>query len=86
MAVENEKNETKLNTIKTVNIDITNLSEDIKSKLRGAIKFFTGDRANVKLEITDNGVVKPCGGIFLTDKVFDVFKEIVGEENIKILN
>ena len=83
---ETEKSQTKLNTIKTVNIDITNLDEEKKSRLRGAIKFFTGDRANVKLEITDNGQIKPCGGIFLTDKVFEIFKEIVSEENIKILN
>ena len=83
---EVEKRETKLNTIKTVNIDITALDEQQKERLRGAIKFFSGERANVKLEITDNGQIKPCGGVFLTDKVFDVFKEIVGEENIKILN
>ncbi len=73
---ETEKSQTKLNTIKTVNIDITNLDEEKKSRLRGAIKFFTGDRANVKLEITDNGQIKPCGGIFLTDKVFEIFKDI----------
>ena len=83
---ENEKRETKLNTIKTINIDITSLEEAKKERLRGAIKFFSGDRVNVKLEITDNGQIKPCGGIFLTDKVFEVFKEIVGEGNIKILN
>ena len=83
---ETEKRETKLNTIKTVNIDITNLEESKKERLRGAIKFFSGDRANVKLEVTDNRQIKPCGGIFLTDKVFEVFKEIVGETNIKILN
>ena len=81
-----EKSSIKLNVIKTVNIDITNLDESQKERLRGAIKFFSGDKANVKLEITDNGQVKPCGGIFLTDKIFEVFKQIVGFENIKILN
>ena len=81
-----EKQEVKLNTVKTVNIDITNLDENTKSRLRGAIKFFSGDRVNVKLEITDGNEVKPCGAIFLTDKVFEVFKEIVSEENIKIQN
>lgn len=81
-----EKQEVKLNTVKTVNIDITNLDENTKSRLRGVIKFFSGDRVNVKLEITDGNEVKPCGAIFLTDKVFEVFKEIVSEENIKIQN
>ena len=84
--IENDKNQTRLNIIKTVNIDITNLDESKKERLRGAIKFFSGDKANVKLEITDNGEVKPCCGIFFTDKIFEIFKEIVSSENIKILN
>ena len=62
------------------------LSDNQKERLRGAIKYFSGEKANVKLEITDQEGIKPCGGIFFTDKVFEVFKEIVGENNIKILN
>ena len=58
------------------------MSEDKKDKLRGAIKFFTGDRANVRLEIVQDGVSKPCGGIFMTNQILDVFKDIVGEENL----
>ncbi len=79
----NEKQE--LNKIKTLNINITNLDEEQKQRLRGAIKFFSGDRANVKLEITEDEEIKPCGGIFLTDKILQEFKEIVFEENVKIL-
>ena len=74
----------KFNTIKILNINITNLTEQQKTKLKGAIKFFTGDRVNVKLEITDGTEVKPCGGIFLNDKILDVFREIVSDENVKI--
>ncbi len=85
-AIENaEKANTKINTIKTVNIDITNLTEEQKDRLRGAIKFFSGDRVNVKIEITDKEEVKPCGAIFLNDKIFEVFKNIVSPENIKLL-
>ncbi len=85
-SIENQgKQETKLNRIKTLNIDITNLDENQKQKLRGAIKFFSGDRANAKLEITENGEVKPCGGIFLTDKILNEFKEIALEGNVKII-
>ena len=73
------------NRIKTLNIDITNLNEEKKQRLRGAIKFFSGDRANSKIEITENGEVKPCGTIFLTDKILQEFKEIVEDENIKII-
>ena len=74
----------KLNTIKSLNIDITNFDEDRKSKLRGAIKFFAGDKANVKLNIIENGEIKPCGGIYLTDKILNVFIEISSNENVKL--
>ena len=37
---------------------------------------------NVKLEITDNGEIKPCGGIYLTDKILEVFQSLVSKENI----
>ena len=68
--------------INEISINITNLSETEKEKLRGAIKFFVGDRANVKLEIVQDGQAKPCGGIYMTDEILKEFKEIVGEENI----
>ena len=71
-------------SLKTLNVDITNLSEEQKSKLRGAIKFFSGDRVNVKMEITDNEVVKSCGAIFFNDKILKEFEEIVGKENVII--
>ena len=80
-----EKANTPINKIKTVNVDITNLTEEQKDRLRGAIKFFSGDRINVRIEITDKEEVKPCGGIFLNDKIFEVFKNIVSPENIKLL-
>lgn len=83
--IENTNDNKKMNTIKTVNIDITNLTDEEKSRLRGAIKFFSGDRVNVKIEITDKEKIKPCGGIFLNDKIFEVFKTIVSEENIKLV-
>lgn len=73
------------NSPKILNIDITDLDEKQKVKLRGAIRFFAGDRANVKLEIVENNETKPCGGIFLTEKILTEFKEIVGDEKVKII-
>ena len=64
-------------------IDITELTEEQKEKLRGAIRFFTGDRNNMKLTILDKSQIKPCGAIFLTDQILEEFKKIVGEENIR---
>ncbi len=79
-----QKQNTKINTIKTLSVDISNLSEEQKNRLRGAIKFFSGDRVNVKLQIIDQGEIKPCGGIFLTEKILKVFEEIVSKENVRL--
>ena len=79
-----EKRNISLNSIKTLSINITDLTENQKTRLRGAIKFFTGDRANVKLQIVDNGEIKPCGAIFLTDKILKVFEDIVGNKNCNL--
>ncbi len=76
---------TTINKVKVMQINITNLDEEQKSKLRGAIKFFSGDRVNMKMEILDSGEIKPCGAIFLTDKILEVFEEIVSKENVKLL-
>ncbi len=80
-----EKRNIGLTSIKILSIDITDLTEDQKTRLRGAIKFFTGDRANVKLQIVDNGEIKPCGAIFLTDKILKVFEEIVGKDKLQFV-
>lgn len=63
-------------------INITNLSEEQKSRLRGAIKFFSGDRNNMLISVQQDEKVLPCGGIFMTDGIIEQFEEIVGKENI----
>ena len=73
------------NKIKTIEINIVDLNEEKKSRLRGAIKFFSGDKINVKIQIVDKDGVKPCRGIFMTDKILSVIKDIVGEDRVKII-
>lgn len=80
-----EKRNISLNSIKTLSINITDLTEEQKTRLRGAIKFFAGDRANVKLQIVDNDEIKPCGAIFLTDKILKVFENIVGKDKLQFV-
>jgi len=65
-------------------IDITQLTEDQREKLKGAIRFFSGDRVNMKLSIVDKDEEKPCGAIYLTDEILEQFKEIVGEKNVEL--
>ena len=65
-------------------INITNLTEEQKSKLRGAIKFFNGDKNNIAISVKKEEQVLPCGAIYLTEEVLEQFEEIVGKENIKL--
>ena len=63
-------------------INITDLTEVQKSNLRGAIKFFTGDRNNIAISVKQGENVLPCGAIYLTKEILQQFEEIVGKENI----
>ena len=62
-------------------LNITNLTEEQKAKLRGAIKFFNGEQNNIRVMVKINEELKPCGAIYLTDEILKVFEEIVGKEN-----
>ena len=68
-------------TPKVLTLNITNASETQKDKLRGAIRFFSGDRNNIAVQVNDNGQIKPCGAICLNQEILEQFKEILGEEN-----
>ena len=65
-----------------ITIDITLLDEETKDRLRGAIKFFSGDRANIKLQIKDSAGLKPCGGLMFSTRLIKIFESIVGKQNI----
>ena len=80
-----EGNNTRDNIRKnTVVIDITELNETQKERLKGAIRFFSGDRVNMKISVLDKAQEKPCGAIYLTEEILNQFKEIVGEENVML--
>ncbi len=74
---------TKKETVK-LRLDITGVDEEIKEKLRGALRFFAGDRNNLPVEIIDGEQIKPCGGIFSNRDTIKQFKEILGEDRVKI--
>ena len=65
-------------------LDIRGLDEETKQKLRGAIRFFMGDRNNMKVEIIDEEGNKPCGAIFMIKDTAKQFEEILGTERVKI--
>lgn len=66
----------------SITIDITNLSDEQKDKLRGAIRFFAGDRNNCRIDIKNGERLDSAGGVLMNDDIFNEFKDIVGEENI----
>ena len=69
---------------KVLVLDITDLNEDTKSKLRGAIKYFNGDKNNISVKIKIEEELKPCGAIYLTDEILKVFEEILGKDRVDI--
>lgn len=82
--LEEKKELQKTERPKLLSLNIENISEEQKAKLRGAIKFFMGDKNNIAVEVIDKGEHKPCGAIFLNDEILEQFKEILGEENVKL--
>ena len=65
-------------------LDITQASEEQKDKLRGAIRYFNGDKNNINVQIKVGDELKPCGAIYLTDEILKVFQDIIGKEMCKI--
>ncbi len=69
---------------KLLSLNIETATEEQKAKLRGAIKFFMGDKNNIAVEVIDEGLHKPCGAIYLNEEILEQFKEILGVENVKL--
>ena len=64
-------------------LDITKLDDERKEKLRGAIKFFSGARNNIPIQIINGERRDMAGGIYLNNQILEEFKEIVGDENAR---
>ena len=65
-------------------LDITNSDEKEKDKLRGAIKYFNGDKNNINVFVKINDEEKSCGQIYLTDAILEIFGEIIGKDRVII--
>ena len=63
-------------------LDIREITDEQKARLRGAIKFFSGERNNMPVQVIDKDGTKPCGAIYLNEEILEVFKEILGEDKI----
>ena len=67
-----------------LSLDITGVTEEIKVKLRGAIKYFNGEMNNIKVQIIDGKNIMPCGAIYCTEEILKVFVDILGKDKVKI--
>ena len=65
-------------------LDIRETTESQKARLRGAIRFFSGERNNIAVQIIDNEGTKPCGAIYLNDDILKEFEEILGKEKVNV--
>ncbi len=54
------------------------MEETEKAKLRGAIRFFNGERNNIPVAVKTGDEIKPCGAIHLTEEILKEFEEIAG--------
>ena len=59
-----------------ITFDITNYTEEQKEKLRCAIKYFSGDRNNMNVQVKIGEDIKPCGAIYYNDEVKKIFDRI----------
>jgi len=69
---------------KIFTLNITNSSEEQKEKLRGALRYFNGDKNNILVQIKIQNETKPCGQIYLTEQIKEIFEDILGKENVII--
>lgn len=69
---------------KILTLDITNLDETHKDKLRGAICYFHGDKNNINVQVKVGEELKSCGQMYLTSDILKFFEELIGVENVKI--
>ena len=72
-------------TRKILSIDITELDEENKNRLRGFIKFFSGERNSIAIQIKNGEDIKPAGGMMLNEQILTQLQEIVGENRAEVV-
>ena len=70
---------------KVFELNVTNLNEETKTKLRAAIYFFSGENSNMQMQIKNGERLDKAGGIFMTPEILKEFQNIVGEQNAQII-
>ena len=71
---------------KIFTLDITDATEEQKDKLRGALKYFNGEKNNINVQVKVGNEYKPCGQIYLTEEILEVFQNILRRDQIRIVD
>ena len=67
---------------KVIEVNITNLDEEHKERLRKLIRLYSNEKRNTKIAVKIGEEIRPCGMICYTDTVRKQLEDIVGKENI----
>ena len=70
---------------KVLTLDITNLNEETKKKLRGALRYFNGEKNNINVQIKVGEEFKPCGQIYYTNGTNEILRNILGDTRIGLI-
>ena len=66
-----------------ISVDITNLNDEEKEKLRTLIRKYRKLGDNARIDIVEDGITKPCGMMLFDENVQREIIDAVKEENIK---
>lgn len=69
--------------INSVNVNITQFSEEKKELLRKSIRHYSKlEKTETSIDVTVNGEVRNCGKIFCDKDILNEFYKMFGKENI----
>ena len=66
-------------------LDISSADEEEKAKLRGAIKYFSGEKNNLPVYVKIGEDIKPSGAIYYRESTEKIFEDILGESNVSMV-
>ncbi len=75
--IANEIKDLEISEMKVLTLDITNIDEEKKQRLRGAIKYFSGEKNNTLIEVKIGDEIKNCGQIYTNKEIENTLRSII---------
>ena len=67
------------NKVKILRVNITNMDETSKEKLRGVLRFYRGEKNNTPVQVINGENILDCGTIYLNKDILEEIKELIGD-------